>query len=92
MNYLNVLKKNVSDLPAKFNSMESTLVSAKSDSNSSATSAEATYLKTQFEEYKTTVGEHIKDLDYLLKSEPQFRRISNNISSKCDYIIVDFYD
>lgn len=48
---------------------------------------EIDYINGEFEEYKEFVSEHICDFDYLLKSEMNLRRLSENIDSKCDEII-----
>lgn len=52
---------------------------------------EITYIETEFSKYKEKVGEHIGDLDYLSKTESEFRRIADNIDSKCESIIILFY-
>ena len=52
---------------------------------------EIKYITEQFEKYKTTIGDHINDLDYLSKTELEFRRIAENIDAKCDYIIFSLY-
>ena len=52
---------------------------------------EINYIHNEFEKYKERTGEHINDLDYLSKSEDEFKRISNNIDFKCDYIILSLY-
>lgn len=49
------------------------------------------YIREQFESYKRITGDHILDLDYLSKSELEFRRIADNIDTKCDYIILSLY-
>lgn len=49
------------------------------------------YINIQFQEYKTKVGEHIPDLDYLSKTESEFRKAAENIDSKCEDIIFQFY-
>lgn len=49
------------------------------------------YIRREFDTYKSRVGEHISDLEYLSKSENEFKRIAENIDSKCDYIILDLY-
>lgn len=50
------------------------------------------YIDEQFTEYKSFVSDHLNDLDYLSKSETQLRKYSENIDSKCDQIIVKFYE
>ena len=49
------------------------------------------YIKSQFSTYRDRIGEHIYDLDYLSKSENEFKRISENIDTKCDTIILSLY-
>ena len=49
------------------------------------------YIEAEFGTYKQTVGDHIADLDYLSKTESEFRRIAENIDSKCEAIILKFY-
>ena len=53
--------------------------------------AEVNYIETEFEKYKQTVGDHIADLEYLSKTEPEFRKIAGNIDTKCEAIILKFY-
>lgn len=52
---------------------------------------EARYINEQFSEYKLFISDHLNDFDYLSKSETHLRKISENIDSKCDQIIVKFY-
>ena len=52
---------------------------------------EMKYIRNEFETYKTRVGEHISDLEYLSKSETEFKRYAENIDTKCDYIILGLY-
>jgi len=52
---------------------------------------EINYIRKEFETYKTRTGEHIQDLYYLSKSEGEFRRIAENIDTKCDFIILSLY-
>lgn len=52
---------------------------------------EITYIEGQLNEYNGFVSEHYNDLDYLSKSQNQLRRYSENINSKCDYIIVKLF-
>lgn len=52
---------------------------------------EIKYIHAEFNTYKDRVGEHINDLDYLAKSEDEFKRIAENIDSKCEYIILKLY-
>lgn len=49
------------------------------------------YIQSEFEVYKYRMGEHINDLEYLSKSENEFKRTAENIDSKCDYIILKLY-
>lgn len=49
------------------------------------------YIRNEFEEYRTTIGNHIKDLDYLNKSYIELKRHSDNIDSKCNFIIMMLY-
>lgn len=49
------------------------------------------YIEEQFSEYKSLISEHLNDFDYLSKSETHLRKLSENIDSKCDQIIVKFY-
>lgn len=49
------------------------------------------YIDEQFAEYKSFVSDHLNDFDYLSKSEAHLRKLSENIDSKCDQIIVKFY-
>lgn len=49
------------------------------------------YIHNEFEEYRTTTGNHIKDLDYLNKSYTELKRHSDNIDSKCNFIIMSLY-
>ncbi len=52
---------------------------------------EMEYIKNEFNTYKTKIGDHITDLEYLSKTEEEFKRVSNNIDSKCDFIIFSLY-
>lgn len=52
---------------------------------------EMKYIRGEFETYKTRVGDHINDLEYLSKSESEFKRAAENIDTKCDYIILGLY-
>lgn len=49
------------------------------------------YIESEFGKYKQTIGDHLCDLDYLSKTETEFRKIAENIDSKCESIIVKFY-
>lgn len=53
--------------------------------------SELKYIETEFVKYKQTIGEHISDLEYLSKTESEFRRIAENIDSKCEAIFLKFY-
>lgn len=52
---------------------------------------EYNYISGQFNEYKAITGEHLSDLKYLSDTESQFKRIADNIDSKCEAIILKFY-
>lgn len=52
---------------------------------------EIQYIQVEFEKYRERVGDHINDLEYLSKSEDEFRRIAENIDTKCDFIILQLY-
>lgn len=52
---------------------------------------EIDYIRGEFETYRSRIGEHINDLDYLSKSENEFKRTAENIDTKCDYIILSLY-
>lgn len=52
---------------------------------------EIEYIEKEFKEYKTFTGDKIGDLDYLSKSEDTLLRHSENICSKCDFIILRLY-
>lgn len=52
---------------------------------------EYNYIFSQFDEYRTIVGEHTSDLSYLSDTESQFKRFADNIDSKCEAIILKFY-
>lgn len=52
---------------------------------------EVKYIDERFKEYKDLISEHLEDLEYLEKTESQFKRIAENISSKCDDIMVNLY-
>ena len=52
---------------------------------------ELKYIETEFIKYKRTIGEHISDLEYPSKTESEFRRIAENIDSKCEAIFLKFY-
>ena len=54
-------------------------------------SKEIEYIDKEFKDYRTRVGNHITDLDYLSKTEKEFKKTSENIDSKCDQIIVSLY-
>ncbi len=50
------------------------------------------YISEQFGQYKTLISDHLNDFDYLNKSEAHLRKLSENIDSKCDQIVVSFYN
>ena len=52
---------------------------------------ELEYIEGEIKEYNDLVSEHPDDLDYLSKSEGQFKKRAENIDSKCDQIIVMLY-
>lgn len=52
---------------------------------------EMDYIRGEFDTYKLRIGEHISDLEYLSKSENEFKRTAENIDTKCDYIILSLY-
>lgn len=54
-------------------------------------SEEVKYIEGEFGKYKQTIGDHIADLEYLSKTEPEFRKIAENIDTKCEAIILRFY-
>lgn len=54
-------------------------------------SEEVKYIEAEFGKYKQTIGDHISDLEYLSKTEPEFRKIAENIDTKCEAIILKFY-
>lgn len=52
---------------------------------------EVEYIDEQFKLYRDTISNHINDMDYLHKSEIEFRKYTGNIDSKCDEIIIKLY-
>lgn len=52
---------------------------------------EVKYIEERFKEYKEIISEHLEELEYLERTEAQFKRIAENISSKCDDIMVNLY-
>lgn len=40
---------------------------------------------------KLFISDHLNDFDYLSKSETHLRKLSENIDSKCDQIVVKLY-
>lgn len=52
---------------------------------------EADYIQKEFESYRSTIGNHINNPDYLSDSSIDFERISANINNKCEEIIVELY-
>ena len=51
----------------------------------------AEYIAKEFKEYKEFVSEHLEDVDYLSKSESTLKKHSENIYTKCDWIILELY-
>lgn len=49
------------------------------------------YISNEFKNYKILVGDHIKDFDYLAKSEKELQKYSENIDTKCEFIILQLY-
>lgn len=49
------------------------------------------YIEEQFSQYKLFVSDHLNDFEYLSKSETHLRKFLENIDSKCDQIVVKFY-
>lgn len=49
------------------------------------------YIENEFKQYRMFVEEKIGDLDYLSKSESILRKYSENISSKCDALVLHLY-
>lgn len=54
-------------------------------------SQEISYIGEEFNKYRNTIGYHIHDLEYLSKTEQDFKLISENIDTKCEYIILSLY-
>lgn len=54
-------------------------------------SEDVQYIEKEFKEYKDFVSQKVGDLDYLEKSESHLRKYSDNINSKCDYVIQKLY-
>ena len=52
---------------------------------------EIKYIEDQLKGYRDFVSAKVGDLDYLSKSETHLRKYADNISSKCDYIILKLY-
>ena len=52
---------------------------------------EIDYISEQVNEYREFISEKTNDLEYLEKSEAHLRKISDNISAKCDFIILKLY-
>lgn len=52
---------------------------------------DAEYIEEQIDEYKSFVSEKLNDFEYLNKSETHLRKLAQNIDSKCDLIVVNFY-
>ena len=53
--------------------------------------SELKYIRTEFEKYRQKTGDHIADLEYLSKTESEFRKIAENIDTKCESIILKLY-
>jgi len=49
------------------------------------------YIDEQIRGYNDFISVHFWDLEYLSKSEAHLRKYSENINSKCDYIILDLF-
>lgn len=49
------------------------------------------YIEEQVRGYRDFVSVHVGDLEYLSKSETDLRRYADNISSKCDSIVLKLY-
>ena len=52
---------------------------------------ETKYIEDQLRGYRDFISVKVGDLDYLSKSETHLRKYADNISSKCDYIILKLY-
>lgn len=52
---------------------------------------EIKYIENEFIQYKEKTGAHIEDLDYLSKTEDEFRKNAENIDTKCENIILKLY-
>lgn len=52
---------------------------------------ETKYIKNEFAFYKEKIGDHIKDFEYLSKSHKELLKHSENIDTKCEYIILKLY-
>jgi|GEM_PF-1171983 hypothetical protein len=52
---------------------------------------EIEYIKNEFLSYKEKIGDHIKDFEYLSKSDKELLKHSENIDTKCEYIILKLY-
>lgn len=51
----------------------------------------ANYIAKEFKEYKEFISDHLEDIDYLNKSETTLKKYSENIDTKCDWIILNLY-
>ena len=54
-------------------------------------SEEVTYIKEQYKSYQELVDTFLRDLEYLAKSEVVLKKYADNISNKCDRIILKLY-
>ncbi|WP_462282193.1 flagellar motor protein MotB [Ruminococcus champanellensis] len=52
---------------------------------------EVDYISKEFTDYNEFIGDHIKDFDYLEKSEKELLKHSENIDTKCEFIILKIY-
>lgn len=52
---------------------------------------EIKYIKEEFDKYREIVDSYQNDMDYLEKSEPLLKKYSDNISNKCDRVIVKMF-
>ena len=52
---------------------------------------EIDYISDQLTEYREFISEKTGDIEYLKKSETHLRKLSDNINTKCDFIILKLY-
>ncbi len=52
---------------------------------------EVDYISKEFSDYNEFIGAHLNDFDYLAKSEKELLKYSENIDSKCEFIILELY-